>query len=235
MNTRRALVHWPGLSQFAYGAGLVIAVGLLFAIVYGGTDWLAAQHSWRVRLHLPVDLSVPLVPAAVAVYLSLNPLMWMSLFVLRTRRELQALAATMAGAILVAGVCFLLLPAEEVFVRPSPSELGYWAPWFDFAWTLTRHGNFAPSLHVTFTLLCLAAYWPHAAAGSECLLGGWGLAIIVSTLLTHQHYLVDVLSGGLLAAAVWRVIYRRLLPADPPALARQSVAASPLPDRERPA
>src|SRR5262245_21111190 len=95
--------HWPSRGHVGYALLLGGAVALWFALSYGGTDLLTEWRSFRVRLHFEAELAVPFEPAAVLVYMSIYLLFWAAPFILRTRRELQALANTLAIVILVAG------------------------------------------------------------------------------------------------------------------------------------
>ena len=103
------MLHWPGRRQLCVSVMCGLAVFCLFALVYGGANWLAGQHGWRVALHTPLDLTIPFIPAMTPVYLSLTPLLWVMAFVLRSTAEVVAFVGTMAVATLVAGVCFVLL------------------------------------------------------------------------------------------------------------------------------
>src|SRR4051812_40151931 len=113
--------HRPGRDHLGYFLLAGSVVGGWFGLVYGGADLLTAQHSYRVRLHLAADLAVPFVPAAVVVYMSIYLLFAAAPFVLSSRAELRALAATLASVIGVAGVCFVAFPGAIAF--PPAGEL----------------------------------------------------------------------------------------------------------------
>ncbi len=199
--------HWPGWGLLGYTLWLNAGVGLWFGLVYGGADYLTARHSYRVRLHLDGELAIPFVPQAVLVYMSIYLTFGMAPFILRTRQELHALAATLVVVIGFAGVCFLALPGGQAF--PPPPDLGYWAGPVRFAQRLSLTYNYAPSLHVAMTAVCLAVYARWARGVGKALLWLWALAVGVSTLLLHQHYVVDVVTGFALAWAGVRLVYDR--------------------------
>lgn len=199
--------RWPSWGHVGAALAYGSAVGLWFALVYGGTDFLTSQHSHRVRLHLDAELAVPLVPEAVLVYMSIYLLFWMSPFVLRARRELRALAATLAAVTAVAGVGFLVFPADMAF--PPTGDLGAWTKPVRFAQRLALTYNFAPSLHVALSTVCAAVYARQARPAGKALLFLWVAGIGASTLLLHQHYVVDVVTGYALALAGVRWVYIR--------------------------
>jgi membrane-associated phospholipid phosphatase len=199
--------RWPGWSHIGYAALLGSAVSVWFAFVYGGADLLTANRSFRVRLYFDAEMAWPFVPAAVLIYLSIYLLCLSAPFILPTRQELRSLAWTIAAVIAFAGICFLLLPAEVAF--PEPSEMGVWTPFVRFAKTVALTHNLAPSLHVGMTVVFIAVYSRRAASVGKSLFWLWAVAMGVSTLLLHQHYVVDVVWGFLLGLAGVRCVYDR--------------------------
>jgi membrane-associated phospholipid phosphatase len=144
------------------------------------------------------------------IYLSINLVFLAIPFVLRTRREILALWATLAIVILVAGCCFLLLPSQLAY--PPPGDLGASGAAFRLADRINLHYNLLPSLHVALTVCCVAALSPRAPRPGRMLLWTWALAMSVSTLLTHQHHVLDVLTGFALGLVGTRLIYDRWSP-----------------------
>jgi hypothetical protein len=178
-------------------------VSALWLTVYGGANWLAGLHSYRVRLWTDWELSIPFVPAAAALYLSIFPLFWIAPFALRTPAQLQALARALAWSIAIAGIGFVLLPSDHARTVATPG--GPFGKLFWIADQINMNYNYLPSLHVAMSVVCAYAY-SHATArtGFRVLYWMWAAAIAASTLLTHQHYVADVVTGGalgLLAAA----------------------------------
>jgi membrane-associated phospholipid phosphatase len=203
----------PTSGHLRHALLLSAAVSVWFGLVYGGADWLAHHHCYRVRLHFDAELRVPFVPAAVVGYMSVYLLFIMAPFVLRTGRELTALVVGLTVEIGVAGIGFLLLPADNLF--PTPGEMGGWSPLVWFAQWLALDYNFAPSLHVAMGTLCAAAYARQAPPLYRAALWLWAGMIGLSTLLLHQHYIIDIVTGYLLAFVVFRCVYERLLRTPP--------------------
>jgi membrane-associated phospholipid phosphatase len=189
---------------------LLSAAGCVwFELVYFGANWLTQQRRYRVRLHTDAELAVAFVPSAVVGYMSLYPLFMMAPFVLRTERELDAIVVSQAVVIGVAGIGFLLFPADNVF--PTPDEMGGWSSVVRFAKWLALDHNLAPSLHVAMGALCAAVYARRAPPLGRAALWLWAGVIGLSTLLLHQHYIIDILTGYLLAFGVLRWVYDPLL------------------------
>jgi hypothetical protein len=197
---------WPGRANFTYALLLALPVTLWWVLVYHGADWLTGWRADRVRVHLDVELEMPFVPACVLTYLSLDLVFLMVPFVLRTRSEMRALAVCLAAITAAAGVGFVLVPAELAY---PPQDVGAWAVPFAVARATALRYNLVPSLHVAMGCVCLAAYGERCGATGKVLLAAWAAAIVASTLLAHQHHLLDAATGLALAAAGKSFIYDR--------------------------
>jgi membrane-associated phospholipid phosphatase len=200
---------WPGWTHLRYAALLSFANTLWFVLVYGGMDSLTARRSFRVPVHFPAELAIPFVPAMTLFYMSIYLLFWMAPFVLRTRREFRALVIAVAFAILCGGIGFLLFPANLAFAPPREEVLGIWASLFHFADKLNLTYNLLPSLHVTFAVICVAIFSARAPVVGKVLLWFWAAMVAASTVLIHQHHLLDVATAWLLALVCVQSIFDR--------------------------
>jgi len=208
--TSAPFLAWPGWPHLRYAAVLSTANALWFALVFAGMDSLTAHRTFRVPVHFPAELAIPFVPAMTVFYMSLYLLFAMAPFVLRTRQEFRAIVITLAVMILCAGIGFLLFPANLAFPQPSEAELGIWAALFHFADWLNLTYNLLPSLHAAFAVACVAIYSPRASSIIRAILWTWAALIAASTILIHQHHLLDVATGWLLALICVRKIFFRM-------------------------
>ena len=180
--------------------------GLWFTAVYAGADAFTACHSWRVRVDLPIEQAIPFVPAMTLAYLSIYALILLAPLVLRSPAQLRSLACDHAWIITLAGIGFLLLPAELNY--PPPGQLGIWSALFNFADRVNLTYNLVPSLHVALAVACVRHYVVRAGLSLRVALWSWAGLIALSTLLTHQHHLLDVVTGWGLALVVTRHSWR---------------------------
>src|SRR5271166_2671102 len=141
---KEPFLAWPGRALFTRAALLAIPVGAWWVLVYHGANWLTTLSTRRVRVHLDGEEMMPFVPAFILAYLSMDVLFVPAPFILRSRRELDALALSVAVMTAVAGIGFLLFPAELAYPPDSP---GTWAPLFAFAREVALPYNLVPSLH----------------------------------------------------------------------------------------
>jgi membrane-associated phospholipid phosphatase len=196
----RLPLHWPDAVCRRTTLFLGTSLTLLWLAIYGGADWITSLHGYRLPLRSSIDASIPFVPAAAVVYLSLFAMLWLSPFVLQTSVELRAFARSLCIVIVIAGMGFVLLPVEPIdAVSVDANFLGRV---FQFADHLNLTYNAFPSLHVALALVCAVGFSRHAPPAAKFFYGTWAGAIAVATLLTHQHSVIDVLAGGLLGAGV---------------------------------
>ncbi|MEO8381260.1 MAG: phosphatase PAP2 family protein [Acidobacteriota bacterium] len=167
-----------------------LGVAVAFLTTYPTVNWLTSLRSWRLHLYLPGELAIPFVPELVWAYASLYALFVMPLFFLPAERIPALGRQLMAGSIL-SGVCFLLFPAELGFVRELPTaELYAWL--FSSVFRVDHPYNLVPSLHVLYSATIVLACADHARPLARVLLWSWLALIAVSTVLIHQHHLLDL-------------------------------------------
>jgi membrane-associated phospholipid phosphatase len=206
---RAPFLAWPGWRHIGYAALVSLPNTLWFMLVYVGADLLTAHRTFRVRVHFSAELYIPLVPAMTVFYMSIYLLFLAAPFILRERHEVRALVGTLALIILCSGLGFLLFPASLAFATPGEEELGGWSGLFHLADRLNLTYNLLPSLHVALAVACIAVYSSRAPLVGKALVWLWGLMIAVSTVLTHQHHVLDAITAWLLAVACVKVVFSR--------------------------
>ena len=155
-------------------------------MVYGLCDQLVEWVPYRIPVG---EMSLPFLPGFAILYLSLNLLiLWV--YFRCEEKDLPFLFGSLMVQTPIAGLCFLLFPLQ------APETMSTTDSWFfKVADLINLKNNFLPSLHVAYATTCAFFY-------RRFLVTVWGLGIMVSTLLTHQHYPVDVVAGILLALLV---------------------------------
>lgn len=177
-----------------------------FALVFYGSDWLAAQHARRVAVHFAAELAMPWWPPAYVVYFSVLAVPWLVPWLARSSEQVRRWERAMALAIAIGAVGFVALPAEPAY-PPPPAELASaWAAWQRAARLVAGQHNLLPSLHVALSAITFLALAPGVRGVGRTLMTLWFVALASSVLLTHQHHVADVLTGLALALALrpWR-------------------------------
>jgi len=179
-------------------------ISVAFFTVYPTCNWVTMQRTDALGLYLASELAIPFVPEFVWAYLSLYLLFLIPPFFLGHQR-MNTLGRQLIAATVFCGLIFLLLPTELGFERTIPSDPFYSALFADlFAIDLPH--NMVPSLHVTFSALILFTLSDKPRrAPAKALFLAWLVLICASTILVHQHHLLDVATGLLVATFLYHV------------------------------
>ncbi len=205
------LMAWPGWAQVRWFLALWVVLSAEFVVVFGGGDFITAHREMRLHLYLQSEFAIPFIPSMVVAYMSIYLVFLPAPFVLRARPEINGLAIALAKGILVAGVGFLVFPAQLGFPS-TPSEVAKldpeathrWGALLLFADRLNLDYDLIPSLHVALFVACASVYAVRAGVVVRSLLATWAAAVAASTVLTHQHQVIDVIAG--LALGLWAAV-----------------------------
>lgn len=176
---------------------LNLALYLLFALVYGGTNYVASRRASVFHFYADWERDLPIVPELIYVYFSIAILFWFPLFFVDGKR-FRRLAIAYAICILVAGLFFLMFPGVTAFAPQALTESGV-GRIFEWLYRIDYPHNTVPSLHValsTLTVLAIRRERPHPALAVAML--AWLGAICIAVILVHQHHFADVVGGLLL-------------------------------------
>ena len=176
---------------------------LFFFPVYFGGGHIAAYRHDTFRLYWPWEQGIPLIPWMIWPYLSLFTLFLLPLVHLNPE-QISALSRQSTATLVLAGMIFLAVPTQSGY--PPSAVMGLHQPIFGLLARLDTPHNLAPSLHVAFSALILLACAARTSQGLAWSYRFWLLLLSVSTLLVHQHHLVDVV-GGLAIALIMRRIF----------------------------
>ncbi len=168
----------------------VVIGALTFCIVY----WGAAAAAWRSPIVLVptlFDRQIPFVPVAIWIYLSAMPLFLLIVWVPDDQSRSRAFIS-MAIALAVAGVVFLLFPAG--IPRQSPDPSGLTGAAWKLLYAVDTAGNALPSLHAALAAIAGSVLWREGRAWR--VIGSvWLVAILAAALATKQHFVVDLVAG----------------------------------------
>ena len=71
---------------------------------------------------------------------------------------------------------------------------------------ISKPFNAFPSMHTSYCLFSALAVWGCVSHTTGLVLIVWSVMVALSTLLTKQHYVVDVLAGAILATGLYLII-----------------------------
>ena len=182
----------------------VAVITLVFMAVYPTINWYTDTRAHRHQLYLPFELDIPLVPVFIWAYVSMYALFLMPLFMVSASR-MNALGKHLVAGTVLCGIVFLVLPADLGFMRDVPQDALY-ASTFSALFGVDRPHNLMPSLHVVFSCLILFMCREGHHLILRVLLFVWVVLIVASTVLVHQHHLIDALTGLLVTLILRRYI-----------------------------
>lgn len=200
-NDAERLIAMPSVAHLMRSLGAAVFLSSIFVIVYGGSNYLTSLRSGRVRVDFDFEQSLPFVPELSLVYSSLYLMFLAVPFVLRSDRGLRSFVLLMTSVTIVAGLCFLVIPAEIRF--QVPTDLGRIPTAFLVADSINLTYNLCPSLHVAYSVTC-AELFRRKDPRCGWLFHSWAAAIAISAWLTYQHHLLDLVAGYMLSLAATR-------------------------------
>lgn len=174
--------------------------------MYGISDFLAHYRTAWLIPTLPIEASIPFVPEFSIVYISLYPLMGFSIL-LFLKKDFRILFQLLSSEVVIAGLIFLAFPSRISY--PPNLDSGGSSHLFRFADTLNLTYNAFPSLHVAFACTIARYYYRRLSPLFAATVVIWTTGIACSTLLLHQHHLLDVFAGAILARIAEIVILEK--------------------------
>jgi membrane-associated phospholipid phosphatase len=189
---------WPTRQRLAAGITGAPVVSLAFFPVYAGGLAFAGLREHPAQLYASWELAFPFWPPMIVAYLSMFALFLMPPLQLEAD-ELADLARRLVIASLIGGVIFFCLPSEIGFAERT--DAGIWQGAYDFLYAIDERFNALPSFHVIYTASILLAFLDVASPKLRISYIAWLILVCASTVLTHRHHLIDVVSGLAIAVA----------------------------------
>ena len=175
---------------------VLVQVILLFSqtLLYFGCEF------FQSRIHdvkRPIDDKIPFLPWTVLTYCFWFPLIvFYPLVVFQTDPySYCGYQMTMVMEIVLSVVCYLIYPTS--FQRPVPPD-GFWGNFMKFIYRGSYRGlNCAPSLHCSscFLVICVSFTCEGMSLWIRMFTVLIAVMIVLSTLTTKQHTLIDVLTA----------------------------------------
>lgn len=198
------------MEEFLRLAGLQAVLLLCQSILYFGSEKFQRKPH---NVYFAADRKIPFVPAWVFAYILWFPLIFLfplALYYTDRAVYLRYISAIIADDVLSV-LIYLLYPTS--FSRPVPPDT-----WSGFVMKLVYRGSYrglncAPSLHCSQCYLVILAVslcrgLPSAAGALAVLVS---VLVVISTMYTKQHAVIDVVSALPVALLCWEI--GRLFPA----------------------
>jgi len=162
-------------------------------MVYPVCNYITSLRADVRCFYFSWERNLPFVPVLFIPYMSIDVFFILAPFVAATAVELRTYTLRVAAAILMAGSCWLVFPMKYGFDRPPVG--GLLGLGFELFRAIDLPFNQCPSLHIAFLVIMRDLYSRRTRGGLRAGIDIWFGLIVLSTLLTYQHHVVD-LAGG---------------------------------------
>ena len=181
-------------------------LGILWLVLAGGSYFVINRlpRGELIDMSTDFDRALPTWPVFVVPYLSFLPLVFilMPLLLWQNEKLFRLFTSSVLVAQVVMNVCYLLIPATLVRPELQGSDI-FTVLLRDVVWVIDQPLNTFPSNHVALSVLAIVVLaWLPQGFKRFWWLQFWLALVAVSTLLTHQHVIADLLSGVILGALV---------------------------------
>lgn len=182
----------------------MLLLGPFFFLVYGLCNWYTTQRADVGVIVFDWERNIPFLPWLILPYMTIDAFFAASVFICRTRQELDAHAYRILAAIVISAAGFLLFPMKFTFEHPAVE--GFNGVLFDMLLGFDKPYNQAPSLHISLLMILWVRYAQHLSAYWRLALHIWFFLIGISVLGVYQHHFIDVVAGfwvGVVCLYLW--------------------------------
>lgn len=183
----------------AFGIATMVLVGYLTINVWNQTRF-AEGIIQPISLWTSFDHMIPVVPQAFWTYNLYYFMALIPVFLLRTNRDI---VETALGYVLMNGiamVCWVLLPVRMKY--PELDCAGLSCQMLQGLHEVDGGANIFPSMHTALSVYAAIRFGELRHRLTPVVVVA-ALLVIASTILTKQHYVLDLPPGALLAVASW--------------------------------
>jgi Dual specificity phosphatase, catalytic domain len=180
----------------------LLILGPFFFATYNFANFVASQRASVPVIMFGWERYVPFLAWTIFPYWSTDLLYALSLFVCRTKEELDLHGKRLIAIQVLSTACFLLFPLRCGFERPAVA--GWAGDLFQTLRGFDQPFNQAPSLHVSLAVILWVRYRTHLRGVLGNALAAWLTLAAISAMTTHQHQFIDLPTGlwaGLVAIA----------------------------------
>lgn len=152
-----------------------------------------------------IDDYIPLVTPFVVIYISYGLFLVYTFFYFHKKPETRILSTVLLSIIICCLVAyFIYLFFQNSIVRPEIVATNVFDETYKLINYFVAPYNAFPSLHVAISTVCAIGFWKVRSSQFKAMLF-WAILIIFSTVLTKQHYFLDVLGGLVLAFLSFKI------------------------------
>ncbi len=184
---------------------LFAAVALFFFIVYPIINYMTMKSGADAHiLNTYYDTIIPFVPLFIIPYISGFVMPMLLYFFIKDIVFFRKAVVSYCIMLCISYIIYIVYPVKVVL---RPAEItGFFAPVFHMFYPFDPPYNAFPSLHVAQPFF--AALLVYHYDKKYWWMIPWAALIVLSTIFTKQHYILDVASGLLLTAIVYGIFMK---------------------------
>jgi len=197
---------WEALKEERYG--MIVFSAFLFGLWAGGYLLIEVitDIEEATTLYTWVDFRIPYIPEFVFIYLTIYPVFLLPFFIVRDWEFFLVFAYAYLTLMVICYATFLIYPVGIERYPVAGTPFTQWA--LTKVFNVDKPVNCFPSMHAAMAMISsLTLYEISRARGAFTFL--LTLLIGASTLLTKQHYIVDIFAGYALAFIVYYIYFRQ--------------------------
>lgn len=188
-----------------FGRKEVFVLFLFFWIVPYAIVGYFTESMQVNSLSMLVDEHIPLWTPAILGYALYFPLCFLTFLIIKDENVLRKGIKVFILTALVTDLLFLIYPAY--MPKPGLEVVNVFDGLVAWIWRVDTNANAFPSQHVAYSVVC-ALVLGRAFRGKAVYLIALATAISISTMLVKQHYIWDVIGGGLIAVIAYYFVFR---------------------------
>ncbi len=173
-----------------------VRITSIFLLLYIFSNEFNTDRSYYFHLFFPFEEDLPFFGWAVYPYLSVF-IFFVLPFFYSNQDEIKKLEKTILFSILVSFLIFLIFPTKLGFKSTPETSVSLL---YDSLKKLDRPHNLVPSLHICLsTIIFIFLHDKETQKLLRAFFTFWFLIICVSVVCIHQHHILDVITGSILA------------------------------------
>ncbi len=186
---------------------LIICVIFNFSVYLGSRAFMQGRAAHYYDMTLAIDEAIPVIPAFTIIYFGCY-IFWIANYIIVCRLGKEHCYKYLFADLMGKAICllfYLFLPTTNV--RPEITGTGIFDMLLNFLYTIDSADNLFPSIHCLVSWYCYAGLRDRkevsVAYKNFSLI--FALLVCVSTLVTKQHVIVDVIAGVGFAELTWQI------------------------------
>ncbi len=202
--SNHSFFYRPRLHDLIAMLGLSLIFMVVFFVVFSGADFLTAQRSHKIAGGFGFERNIPFLPNFIIVYCSGSVMLFLSPWMLQKNTQFVPFFKVMLLELFIAAAFFLSIPFK-LLQPPVVTDTGLIGDIFYWCDLANLDYNYFPSLHVAFAFTMAFFVAEEKKSWQQIICLVWASAVALSTLLTKQHYLLDVAGGLILSIICYRL------------------------------